>query len=159
MPQVIDASILKEFPHAYYHPTLRLVTWHPQGRLDDVLADNIIDFIESEERIVDAPFDRYADLNGLTEVRLKFGHAFRISERRRANYEGAYIKTAIVCSWPIGFGLARMYEALMEKALIHVRAFRDRTAAANWLDVPEDALCPPPATQTDFTTDLLNPAP
>jgi len=119
------------------------MTWHPRGVLDDVLADRIIEFIETEERMLDTPFDRFTDLNGLTEIRLKVGHAFNVAERRRAGYQGEPVKSAVFSDWVIGLGIARLYEALMKDAHIKVRAFRSRDAAAEWLGVPADLLQPP----------------
>ena len=98
--------------------------------------------LESEERIADAPFHRYTDFYGLTEIRLKFGHAFQIAEHRRTGYAGEPVKSAFVSDWVIGLGIARMYAALMEGAPIEVRAFRSRDAAAEWLAVPVDILRP-----------------
>jgi hypothetical protein len=135
-------KILKALPHTQYHPEARLVTWHPCGVFDDELADRIVEFIESEERIAEAPFHRYTDFNGLTEIRLKFGHAFQIAEHRRAGYASESVKSAFVSDWVIGLGIARMYAALMEGAPIEVRAFRSRDAAAEWLGVPVDILRP-----------------
>jgi hypothetical protein len=136
------AEILKDFPNTRWHEDLRLVTWHPCGTLDDDLADRIVDFIESEERMADAPFNRYADFGGFTEIRLSFGHAFKIAERRKAAYgEGPPVKSAIYCNWIVGFGIARLYTELMKDCPIEVRAFRDRKAAAEWLGAPVAILC------------------
>ena len=135
-------SVLKDFPGTRYHAEARLVTWHPRGVLDDELADRIIEFIEAEERIADAPFHRYTDFGGLTEIHLKFGHAFKIAERRRAGYAGESVKSAFFSDWVIGFGFARLYQELMAGGPIQVRAFRSREAAAEWLGVPEDILLP-----------------
>jgi hypothetical protein len=137
-----DVSILQQFPRMEFRDDLRLATWFPVGVFDDEFGDRVIDFIEDQERNESQPFNRFLDLDRLSEVRLRFGHTFQISERRRASYEGDPIKTAIFCTWPIGFGLAHMYEALMEGAKIEVRAFRSRSDAAAWLAVPEGALHP-----------------
>jgi hypothetical protein len=136
-------SILKAFPYTQYYPEARLVTWHPRGVLDDELADRIVEFTDSEERIADAPFNRYTDFNGLIEIRLKFGHAFQIAEHRRTLYTGETVKSAFVSDWVIGLGMARMYAALMEGSPIEVRAFRSRSDAAAWLGVREEILHPP----------------
>jgi hypothetical protein len=39
-----------------------------------------------------------------------------------------------------------MYEMIMEKAMIEVRAFQERAAAAEWLEVPMKILAPPSQT-------------
>jgi hypothetical protein len=134
-------EILKDLPETRWYEDVRLVMWHPRGVLDDALADRIVDFIESEERIADAPFHRYVDFDALTEIRLQFGHAFQTAERRKTFYAGGPpVKSAIYCDWIVGFGMARLYAELMKDCPIEVRAFRDRKAAAEWLGVPVDIL-------------------
>jgi hypothetical protein len=144
MNQAVDylsqPAMLKAFPNTRYYPQWRLVTWHPRGVFDSDLADRVLDFMESEERVADVPFNRYADLNGLSEIRIKLGHFFRSAERRRAGYSGEPVKCAVTCESIIGFGIARLYETLMEGAAIHVRAFRTREAAVEWLGVSSEIL-------------------
>lgn len=136
-----------DFPGMNYLPDHRLITWHPTGVLDDALADQIVTFIEREEETATRPFDRFTDLEGLLEIRLKVGHAFQIAERRRGVTAGRTpVKSAIVSSKIIGFGIARMYETLMDGATIQVRAFKSRAEAAQWLQVPEEILQPPKTT-------------
>jgi hypothetical protein len=133
-----------QISHARYHPQARLLTWHPHGVFDDDVADRAVEFVESNEQTAGVPFHRYADFCGLTEIRLTFGHALQIGEHRRTTYAGrARVKSAFFCEWPVGFGIARTSEELMERASIEVRAFRAREAAAEWLGVPEDILNPP----------------
>jgi len=134
------STLLKTFAHTRYHSEWKLLTWHPRGVLDDALADEIIGVVESEERSAEEPFHRYTDFCGLTEVRLKIGHVFQIAEARREVTEP--VKSAIFAETTVGFGIARMYEALMEGATIQVRAFRKRAAAAEWLGVPVEVLQP-----------------
>src|SRR6266496_109660 len=133
-------TLLKTFPHTRYHPEWRLLTWHPRGLFDDALADKIIGLIGSEERVEQVPFHRYTDFSGLTHIRLKIGHVFNVAKQRSAVREA--VKSAFFADTIVGFGMARMYEALMEGATIQVRAFRERVAAAEWLGVPLEILEP-----------------
>lgn len=132
---------LQKYQGARFHPELRLVTWHPRGRLDDALADQIAHLVESAAFIAADPICIYTDFGGLTELRLKLGHLFQIAERRKD--AAVPMKSAFVANSVIGFGIARMYEHLMKTALIHVRAFRERAEAAEWLGVPVETLDPP----------------
>ncbi len=54
--------IRKAFPRTWYHPKWHLLTWYPRGVLNEAFADQVVEFIEMEERIQEAPFDRYAGL-------------------------------------------------------------------------------------------------
>ena len=134
------SALLKTFPHTRYYPEWRLLTWHPRGLFDDALADKLIGVIGLEERVEEVPFDRYADFSGLTHIRLKVGHVFDVATLRRSVPEP--VKSAFFSDTIVGLGIARMYEALMEGAIIQVRAFRERAAAAEWLGVPVEILQP-----------------
>ncbi|HSI14845.1 MAG TPA: hypothetical protein VK961_22525 [Chthoniobacter sp.] len=122
---------LKTFPRARYHSESRLLTWYPQGTLDDQLADEIMAVLELDESFENVPFHRYTDLSRLTEIHLKIGHVFEIAEHRRT--VGEPVRSALFAETTMGFGIARLYEELMQGAVIQVRAFRDRDAAAEWL--------------------------
>ena len=53
------------------------------------------------------------------------------------------VKTALFADNPMSFGVAHLYQLLMADAMIEVRAFKDRAAAAAWLEVPLKTLeCP-----------------
>lgn len=136
------SSLLSAFPGVRFHPELELFTWHPQGVLDDDLLDAIAAFIEIQEHVVTAPpFHRYTDLSGLTDIHLKIGHMFDVVHRRRASVADLpEVKSAIFSDKTVGFGMAKMYETLMEVSTVRVRAFRDRPAVAEWLGVPLDVL-------------------
>jgi hypothetical protein len=134
--------VLKNFPGTRYYPKFKLTTWHPKGILDEALADKIIEFIEWEEYIQDAPFDRYGDLSCVAEVRIGTNHIFETARRRRIVREP--VKSALFSDKPASLDIAQMYERLMERAvMITVRAFSDRQAAAEWLEVPLAILRPP----------------
>jgi hypothetical protein len=129
------------FPRTWYRPKWKLVTWHPRGVLNDAFADQIVEFVELTERIQDAPFDRYTDFSGLTDIRLKVDHFFDVGRRRRKAREPA--KSAFFADKQVSFFIAQMYEMIMDKAMIDVRAFQERAAAAEWLEVPMKILEPP----------------
>jgi hypothetical protein len=130
--------VLKSFPRTSYFPKWNLVTWHPRGVFDDTLADQIIAFIEMEEHVQAAPFDRYVDLSGLTHVRLYAGHVFDIAKRRHRAKD--QVKSAFWTDKTVTMILAHMYEMFMYSATIKVRAFEREKDAAEWLQVPIEIL-------------------
>jgi hypothetical protein len=133
--------IRKAFPRTWYHPRWRLLTWFPRGVLNEAFADQVIEFIEMEESIQEAPFDRYVDLSGLTLIRIGIEHLIHTARRRRKVKQPA--KSAFFANNPVTFGVAHSYELLMSDAMSEVRAFQKRTAAAEWLEVPLRTLeCP-----------------
>jgi hypothetical protein len=133
--------IRKAFPRTWFHPRWHLLTWYPLGVLNEAFADQVIEFIQMEESIQEAPFDRYADLSGLTHIRIGIDHLIHTARRRRRVKQPA--KSALFADNPMIFGVAHSYELLMSDAMIEVRAFKERTAAAAWLEVPPKTLeCP-----------------
>jgi hypothetical protein len=138
----IIESVHKDFPHAVYYPKFRLMTWHPTGIFDRALADKVREFIEWEEHMQDAPFNRYTDLSGVTEVQISLQRLLEVACRRRRALQP--VNSAIFADKKYSFLIAQIYESLMEEAVaITVRAFRERESAAQWLDVPVAILCPP----------------
>ena len=137
----VPEFIRKAFPRTWYHPRCRLLTWFPRGVLNEAFADQVIEFIEMEERIQEAPFDRYADLSGLTHIRIGIDHIIHTARRRRRVKQPA--KSVLFADNSMIFSVAHSYELLMYHAMIEVRAFNERTAAAHWLEVPLKILeCP-----------------
>jgi hypothetical protein len=103
--------IRKAFPRTWYHPRWHLLTWFPRGVLNEAFADQVIEFIEMEERIQEAPFDRYADLSGLTHIRIGIDHIIHTARRRRKVKQPA--KSALFAENPMIFSVAHSYELLM----------------------------------------------
>jgi len=133
--------IRKSFPRTWYYPRWKLLTWFPRGVLNEVFADQMIAFIEMEESIQEAPFDRYSDLSGLTQIRIGIDHIIHTARRRRNVRQP--VKMALFADNAVSFGVAHSYELLMYDAMIEVRAFKERKAAATWLEVPLKTLeCP-----------------
>jgi hypothetical protein len=140
----IIESVLKDFPGALYYPKFHLMSWRPVGIFDAALADKVIEFIEREEYIQDAPFDRYTDLSAISEVQINLQHLLEVGRRRWKVLQP--VNSAIFADKKHTLIIAQIYASLMEDAvMITVRAFQDRESAAQWLGVPVTILGPPPS--------------
>jgi hypothetical protein len=137
-------TLLKAFPRSRYHQDFRLLSWQPEGVLDDERADRVVEFLEFEEAKGAAPFHRYTDLSKLSHIQLSLDHVFTMARRRTKSYRGSAVKSAFFAVRLIGLTIAKMYQELMQDAPIEVCVFRDREAAANWLGVPVGILTAPP---------------
>jgi hypothetical protein len=127
-------------PFLRLYPSHDLVTWRPEGTLDNNMLDQISEWLVAIEK-VSVPVKRFVDFSGLNEFALRTPHLFQFARKRAEQLAGTGpVRTALFSNDYIGFGLARMYEALMENTPIDARAFRDRTQAANWLGVPAEVL-------------------
>src|SRR3954454_17831355 len=106
MTEEAPAVVRKKFPRTWYYPQWHLVQWYPQGVFNEAFADQIGQFIEMEERIHDAPFDRFTDLIGLCDVRLSMSHVFDTARRRAAVRQPA--KSAFFVDKSLRFSIAQM---------------------------------------------------
>ena len=124
-----------------FHPDLNLDTWHPEGVLDYAMAAQIVQYIGFEEKILDTPFDRFADLSRITEIHLRFADVAALAAERRAAYAGRRpVKSAFLATTAGAFGIAGMFATLMERSPIDIGIFRKIEEAAQWLGVPPEAL-------------------
>src|SRR2546430_14186716 len=76
-----------------------------------------------------------------SRFRLKLTHPFKTPRRRRSASEP--LNSAFFADQSVTLSIAKMYEGLLEQAMITVRVFEKREAAAEWLDVPLQILYPP----------------
>src|SRR5580765_2316677 len=123
-----------------YYPTHRLMAWQPQGTLDDLMLDQIADWLVDIEK-VSPPFKRFIDFSQLTNVALRTSHLFKVARRRAQQFTGVEpVRTALFSGGWVAFGIACFYESLMEDTLFEARAFYDLAKAADWLTIPVDVL-------------------
>lgn len=127
-------------PFLRHYATYELMTWQPQGVLDDAMLDQIAEWLVNIEK-VSLPFKRFIDLSELTTIAIRSRHLFDFAQKRAQQFAGVTpVRTALYCDTWVGYGIAEMYEALMQGSPIHARGFRDLAKAAEWLGVPEDVL-------------------
>ena len=122
------------------YPAHNLVVWQPQGVLDDQLLDEIGEWLCAIEK-ASAPLKRFVDFSRLASVAVRTNHVFAFARKRAEQFAGITpVKSALFSEDWIGFGFAQLYEHLMKETPIDARAFRDRAAAAVWVDVPAEIL-------------------
>jgi hypothetical protein len=127
-------------PFLRHYPAYELVAWQPQGTLDDLMLDEIAEWLLVIERVAH-PFKRFVDLSRLTNIAVRTRHVFEFARKRAKQFEGvAAVRTALFSDDWVSFGIACFYESLMEETPIEARAFRDLAGAAGWLSVPVDVL-------------------
>jgi hypothetical protein len=123
-----------------YYPDHRLMAWQPQGTLNDLMLDQIAEWLIHIEKAF-LPFKRFVDFSQLTTVAVRSRHVFEVARRRAEQFTGVEpVRTALFSEDWVAFGIAHLYELLMENTLIEARAFRDLTEAAEWLGIPVDVL-------------------
>ena len=126
-----------------YYPDHRLMAWKPQGTLDDVMLNDIADWLVDIEKasLPFRHFKRFVDFTQLTIVAVRTDHVFEFARKRAQQVTGAEpVRTALFSANWVAYGVASIYESLVEGTPIEARAFRDLPSAADWLAIPEDIL-------------------
>ena len=118
-----------------------MVVARPKGVLNLDLAQRIVEFIEIKEVTLEKGFNRFCDLTRLEGIQLSSEDVLKLANRRRAfNPNDIWVKTAFLATSPLAFGVARLYEQLLNSSRIEVRVFSDLESAADWLAVNPDKL-------------------
>src|SRR6476660_8440632 len=101
-------------PHLRHYADHRLIAWQPHDVLDDRLLDDILEWLLVIEK-VSLPFNRYVDFTCLRKISLHVGHVFSVARDRAEQHRGVVpVRSAFYCDKLVGFGIARLYETLME---------------------------------------------
>jgi len=125
---------------SHYYPAHRLMAWQPQGTLDDLMVDQIAEWLVDIEQEY-LPFKRFVDFSQLTAVAVRTRHVFEFARKRAEQFTGVEaVRTALFSDDLVCLAIARLYESLMENTLIEARAFFDLARAAEWLAIPVDVL-------------------
>ena len=119
----------------------RLMVGRLEGILDAGTTEGIVEFIEIKEAQVETGFNRFCDLSRMESIQLSCEDIHQLAGRRREhNPNDIKVKSAILATNPLAFGIARMYEQLLNSPRIEVRVFDDLQGAAAWLGVPRNCL-------------------
>jgi hypothetical protein len=118
-----------------------LVVGRPKGVLDATEALHIVEFLEIREAQIETGFNRFCDLTHLDGIHLSSSDVGQLASRRRGyNPNDVRVKSAFFATEPLAFGIARMYEMLLNSPRIEVAVFSEMQAAADWLGVKLERL-------------------
>jgi len=124
-----------------FHHDLRLMVFRPRGVLDEKRVDEIVAFLENEEKRAHNPFDRFSDLSKLDIIDLNFHHVFRVSLHRQLNYaKRLSVKSAFYVTCQEAADIVKLHATVTEGSPLQVAMFEDLAAAAKWLGVSVEDL-------------------
>ena len=127
--------------NVYSIPRESLLVARPVGILDIKSAEALVEFVEIKEELTESGFNRFSDLTRLKGIQLTTEDVLRLAARRRAfNPNNIRVKSAFLATDPLAFGIARMYEHVLNSPRIEVTTWWDLRSAANWLGVQADPL-------------------
>jgi hypothetical protein len=112
-----------------------------KGVLDPKMAAKIVEFVEIKEIAARTGFNRFCDMTQLEGIDLSSEDVIQLAARRRMfNPNDIRVKSVFFARDPLAFGIARMYERILNSPRIEVRVWDDIQAAADWLGVNVDRL-------------------
>ncbi len=124
-------------------PEHKIVIWHPKGILDIEMASITVNFLTFQEKVLEEPFNRFADWSKVSEVHINMDDVAELATRRRETYRnGPPVKSAFFATNFSGAVISGMFADLMKASPITVRVFLKIEEAADWLGVPLEALEP-----------------
>lgn len=130
-------------PEIQFHEDAHLLVYRPRGLLNEASIDKVINVIEELEASSQKPFNRFFDTLEHDEVELNFRYVVKVSLCRRLSYaDHPPIKSAILATDSTMIHYAKLHALLTQGSPIHVRIFKDRLEAAEWLGVPIKLLAP-----------------
>ena len=128
-------------PDIEFHDDVRLLIYRPRGVIDEAAVQKVVDVLEDLEARLQAPFNRFSDTLAADEVELNFKYVIQVSLCRRLAYAGhPPVKSAILARDSTMIHYAKLHALLTQGSPIHVRLFKDRQEAAEWLGVPVQRL-------------------
>ena len=130
-------------PDVEFHEDIRLLIYRPRGVIDEAAVKKVVDVLEDLEAKLQKPFNRFSDTLAADEVELNFKYVIQVSLCRRLAYAGhPPVKSAILARDSTMIHYARLHALLTQGSPINVHVFRDRSEAAEWLNVPIERLSP-----------------
>ena len=133
--------MLEPITNIQFVPRHNLITWYPRGILDFAMASRTVEFLTFQERVLDEPFNRFADWSMVSEVHIDLKQINEFAERRRETYgEGPAVKSAFYAPSFAAGVVAQMFSQLMKSSPIEVKVFNELKGACEWLGVPMEDL-------------------
>jgi hypothetical protein len=140
-------------PDIEFHEDVRLLVYRPRGSLNEASVNEIVNVIEELEARRNEPFNRFFDTLGHDDVELNFRYVIQISLHRVLSYlDRPPVKSAILATDSTIAHYCQLHAIITEDSPIHVRIFRERQHAANWLGIPLERLGESPREMSDQTT-------
>src|SRR5229473_6676681 len=132
---------MKLAPDVEFHEDIRLLVYRPRGVVDEQALKKVISILEDLEARLREPFNRFSDTLVADEVELNFKYVIQVSLCWRLAYAGhPPVKSAILATDSTMIHYAKLHALLTQGSPIHVRIFKDRQEAAEWLGVPVERL-------------------
>ena len=122
----------------YFFKTENLVIWRPVGILDRKKIIDFITFLNEKSLERDDEFARFIDLSKISDVTVEYEELYEIASHRKqlAEKKFAYkVKIGFYVTDALSFGMARMYENLLDSMHYEIGIFYSCEEVAEFLQV------------------------
>lgn len=122
----------------YFFKTDHLVIWRPVGAIDVDKIREFIVFLNQQSSKSDLQFDRFIDLSKINGISVNYEELSGIADQRSeyaSKHLGKKVKMAMFVTHPLSFGMARMYENLLDNAKFEINIYYSIEEASKFLDV------------------------
>lgn len=103
------------------------------GTLSNRDLQELLNDARNLEKDKSAVPNRLADLRQLEAIEVGFSEMSSLATARRSHTLPNAIKTALLTKGPVQFGIARMFQMLLEHPKIQVQVFSEEADALRWL--------------------------
>lgn len=122
----------------YFFKTENLLIWRPAGALKIDNIQEFIEFLEEQLKVRDQNFARFIDLSRVETISVNHDELYGIATERRDYAETEVVETikmAFYVTNSLSFGMARMYENLLDSRAYDIGIFYSLQQIADFLNV------------------------
>ena len=122
----------------YYFKTEDLLIWRPTGNIKIEVIQDFIKFLEEYVASNNSDFKRFIDLSLIEDISVNYEELYGIAADRRDHANKKFeniVNLAFYVNNALSFGMARMYENLLDSSAYNLGIFYSLKEVADFLNV------------------------
>ena len=127
----------------YYFKTKDLLIWRPTGNIDINKINDFVKFLEISIQEGHEDFMRFIDLSKIESISVNHEELYSVASGRRQFAAGrmdTMIKLAFYVTNTLSYGMARMYENMLDNSPFDIRIYYTLNEVATFLGVNKSLL-------------------
>jgi len=127
----------------YFFRTENLLIWRPTGTIHVEQVQQFVKYIEDYIATHNSDFMRFIDLSLIKGISVNYEELYSIAAERRyhASKEvGGVVKMAFYVTNALSFGMARMYENLLDSTAYDIRIYYSIKEVSEFLNIDTSLL-------------------
>jgi hypothetical protein len=122
----------------YFFKTEDLMIWRPTGTMDLRKIIEFVNFLEDRIKAGKHNFKRFIDLSNIKDISVNHEDLYSVASGRRqfsAEKIESNVKLAFFVTNALSFGMARMYENMLDGAQFDIHIYYTLDEVASFLEV------------------------